>query len=111
MSRTIAAASKVTAAVRLLDALPALQPGTGDSHGCPGKLPTTLRLTYYAGPVSTHPSATAVLDTDTCLPVTLTVHEKRQPLLSTLPFPGSGLSDDELVIAKLESLLGIPLQR
>jgi hypothetical protein len=75
---TITSRGPIRRAVRLLNALPASQPGV---FSCPADMGSQIRLTLYRG-ASGPPLAVAVVDPSGCGLVGLTIHGRRQSPLA-----------------------------
>ena len=96
---------RIRSVVKLLNALPAAQPGT---VACPNDWGSRIRLAFYAGS-PTAPLAVAIIDPSGCLGVQLTIHGRREPMLSSAASPGSGISARHTLIGLLDSDLGVKL--
>jgi hypothetical protein len=82
---TVRSPGAIHRVVRLLNALPALQPGVSS---CPADLGSQIRLSFYDG-TKAQPLAVAVADPGGCGVVTLTIRgHPQQPLTAGLTLPG-----------------------
>jgi len=103
-STTIVDRAKIGRVVRLLDSLPAAQPG---SFNCPVDPRVHVRLTFW----TSQSRAAAVADADLggCTNVSLALHGQAQPALTGLAFPGSGRTARHPLADQLERALGMKL--
>ncbi len=77
---TVTAPGAIHRVVRLLNALPAAQPGV---FACPADSGSRIRLAFYGGArAGPRPLAVAVVDPDGCGLVTLTIRGHREPALA-----------------------------
>jgi hypothetical protein len=89
----------------LINALPLAQPW---AYACPADSGFVVRLTFLAAG-RVQPVAVVSVDPQGCNGVGLTLGGRAQPPLTSLPFPGSGLSMRHPLIDELDAALGLRL--
>jgi hypothetical protein len=94
--RTVTAAAPIRRVVRLLNGLPAEQPG---AYSCPADFGSQIRLIFYGGAGPT-PLAAAHVDPGGCGLVSLTIRGRSQPALA-----GGGLT----LVRRLSHALGFKI--
>lgn len=94
---TVTSRPAIRRVVRLLNALPAWQPG---AYSCPADFGSQLRLNLYPSPDGTVPLAVAQVDPSGCGVVLLSIRGHREP-----PLAGGGLT----LVRRLSHILGVKI--
>ena len=86
----------------LLDSLPLFPPG---AYNCPADFGLAIHLAFYGGPGA--PLAVALVDPDGCEGVGLKIRGQREPGLTGMDVPGSGLPSNFSLTRALGRALGV----
>lgn len=103
-SFTVTSRRRARRVAALIDALPAAQTGTSS---CPSDFGVEVRLAFAS--IAGKPLAVVVADPGGCEEVSLTIRGRKQPNLTSTPFPGSGRPARFSLVAQLDSVLGVRL--
>ncbi len=99
---TVRSPRRLRRVIAVLDSLPLFPPG---AYSCPADFGLAIHLAFYRGPGT--PLAVALVDPDGCEGVGLKIRGQREPGLTGMDVPGSGLSSNFSLTRALGRVLGV----
>jgi hypothetical protein len=99
---TVRSPSRLRRVIAVLDSLPVFPPG---AYNCPADFGLAIHLAFYGGHGA--PLAVALVDPDGCQGVGLKIRGQREPGLTGMDVPGSGLPSNFSLTRALGRALGV----